>query len=106
MENSDISKRSVAFGVALAVACVVNSLMVVVKEENAAVMAGMKKITGHHWTTHSAIVIVLFLGLGALLTAVRGGRGIRLSAGRLTGTLVGAVAIAALVIVGFYLFGD
>jgi len=106
MENSTISKCTIAFGLALAIACVVNSLIVVAKEKSEAVMAGMKKITGHHWTTHSAIVVLLFLGVGALLTLVKGGRGIEMSASRLIGIVVSAVAGATLIIVGFYLFID
>jgi hypothetical protein len=106
MENSTLSKRSIGFGLALAVACVINALIVVVKEKSEAMMAGMKKITGHHWTTHSAIVILLFLGVGALLALVNGRRGIEMSAGRLIGIMASAVAGATLIIVGFYIFID
>jgi hypothetical protein len=106
MENATLSKRSIAFGLALAIACVVNAAIVVVKEKSDAVMGGMKKLTGHHWTTHSVIVIVLFFGLGSLLALARGGRGIEMTASRLIGTLLGAVGAAALLIVGFYLFVD
>jgi high-affinity nickel permease len=69
-------------------------------------MNGMKKITGHHWTTHSAVVILLFVVLGALFAVLRGGRGIEMGAGRLIGTVVSAVILATLIIVGFYLFVD
>jgi len=106
IESPTISKRSIAFGLALAVACIVNAIIVVVKEKNEAVMGGMKKLLGHHWTTHSAIVIVLFLGLGGLLAMARGGRGIEMTANRLIGAVVSAVGIATLIIVGFYLFVD
>lgn len=106
MENSSLSKRTVAFGIALAIACVVNAVIVVIKEKSAAVMAGMKKLSGHHWTTHSIIVIVLFLGVGWALTLVRGGQGINMTGKGLIGTVVSGVALAALIIVGFYLFAD
>jgi len=106
MENTSLSKRSVAFGIALAVACVVNALIVVVKEKSDGVMAWMKKLTGHHWTTHSVIVVILFLGLGCLLAQVRGGRGINMTAMGLIGTVVSGVAVAGLIIIGFYLFAD
>ncbi|MDR3405635.1 MAG: hypothetical protein P4L99_24280 [Chthoniobacter sp.] len=106
MENTTLSKRSIAFGLALAVACVVNALIVVVKEKSPAVMGGMKKVLGHHWTTHSAIVIVLFLALGGLLGLARGGRGMEMTANRLISILLSAVGVAAVIIIGFYLFID
>ena len=104
--NTPLSKQSIAFGIALSIACVVNALIVVVKEKSPAVMNGMKSILGHHWTTHSAIVLALFLGLGGLFAALRGGRGLELTASRLIGTLVSGVVLASVIIVGFYLFVD
>ena len=104
--NTPLTKQSIAFGIALAIACVVNALIVVVKEKSPAVMNGMKSVLGHHWTTHSAIVVALFLGLGGLFTVLRGGRGLELTASRLIGTLVSGVVLAGVIIVGFYLFVD
>ncbi|HEY3901207.1 MAG TPA: hypothetical protein VGM54_21535 [Chthoniobacter sp.] len=106
MENNTISKRSIGFGLALAIASIINAIIVVVKERNDAIMNGMKKITGHHWTTHSLIVLVLFFALGGVLTLAKGGRGFDMSAGRLVGIVTSSVAAAGLIIVGFYLFGD
>jgi hypothetical protein len=106
MENSNISRRSVAFGIALSVAGLVNSIIVVLKEKNAAVMNGLKSVLGHHWTTHSAIVLVLFLGLGVALGIGKGAGGSTVSAGRLIGIIGSSVVVAALVIVGFYLVAD
>jgi hypothetical protein len=106
MENTTLSKRGIAFGLALAVACVANAVIVVVKEKSNAVMGAMKTLTGHHWTTHALIVIVLFLGLGSLLAVARGGRGMEITASRLIGTVVSSVVVAAAVIIGFYLFLD
>jgi hypothetical protein len=106
IENTTVSKRTVAFGLALAVACVVNALLVVMKEKSGAVMGAMKKLTGHHWITHSVIVIALFLGLGWLLSRIRGGSGINITASRLIGTVASAVVAGGLIIIGFYLFVD
>jgi hypothetical protein len=106
MENTGLSKRTVGFGIALAFACVINALIVVIKEKSDAVMAGMKKLSGHHWTTHSIIVVVLFLGVGWVLARARGGLGINMTARALIGTVVSGVALAGLIIVGFYLFVD
>src|SRR5271165_2701257 len=99
--NTPLSKHSIAFGIALAIACVVNALIVVVKEKSPAVMSGMKSVLGHHWTTHSAIVLALFFGLGGLFAVLRNGRGIEITTSRLIGTLVSGVVLAGVIIVGF-----
>jgi hypothetical protein len=106
MSTSTLSKRSIAFGLALAIACFINALIVVVKEKSDAVMNGMKRVTGHHWTTHSVLIVCLFLGLGQLFSQAKKGRGLEMTTGRLIGTLLSAVGAAALIIVGFYLFID
>jgi hypothetical protein len=106
MENTTLSKRTVSYGIALAVACIINAIVVVAKEKSDAVMNSMKKVLGHHWTTHSAIIIVLFFALGGLLGMARGGLGIAITTNRLISTLVSATLVAALIIVGFYLFID
>ena len=43
-----LTKHTVSFGLALAVASVANALLTVVKEKNPAVLAAMKRWTGHH----------------------------------------------------------
>jgi hypothetical protein len=105
MENLPLSKRTTGFGLAVAIACIVNAIIVVAKEKNETVMSGMKSILGHHWTTHAAIVIGLFFLLGGLFT-VRRGRDSAVPAGRIIGALVACVVLAGLIIVGFYLFAD
>jgi hypothetical protein len=103
MENSTLSKRSVGFGLALSAACVVNAVIVIVKEKSVPVMTEMKKLTGHHWTTHALIVLLLFLGGGVLLARGAGGN---VGTNRLVATVVSSVVIATLMIFGFYLFAD
>ena len=102
MENPNLSKPSVSFGLSLAITCIVNSVIVVVKEKSEAVMNGMKKITGHHWTTHTLLVLVLFVLIAWLLGRSNGGQGIRITADRLICTIVSGIAAAGLIIVGFY----
>lgn len=106
MEATTLSKRTVSFGIALAVACVINAIIVVVKEKSDAVMNAMKRVLGHHWTTHSALIVVLFLAAGGLLGMARGGRGVEMTANRLIATVVAGIGAAALIIIGFYLFID
>ncbi len=106
MQNTRVSKYTISFGLALALASVVNGLLVVAKEKIPAVLSGMQKLTGHHWVTHSLIVLGLFACLGWLLAQFNGGQGIRLTVNRLIGTLVAGVTTGGLIIVGFYLIGD
>jgi hypothetical protein len=79
---------------------------VVVKEKSVAVMDGMKKITGHHWTTHALVVLAVFLASGFIMGRTNGGLGPAVTAHRLIGTLLSGVVVAGLIIVGFYLIAD
>jgi len=106
MENNNLSRYTLSFGLVLAVASVANGLLVIAKEKIPAVLAGMQKLTGHHWITHSAIILGLFIFGGWLLAQVNTGQGIKLTANRLLGTLVAGVSVGALVILGFFLVGD
>ena len=106
MENSDLSKHTVSYGLALALASVVNGLLVVAKESSPAVQAGMQKLTGHHSVTHCAIVLGLFFLTGWRFARARGGQGARLTAHRLLVILVSGVILGVLIIAGFYLTGD
>jgi hypothetical protein len=106
MENTPVSKYTISFGLALALASVVNGLLVVAKEKIPAVLTGMQKLTGHHWVTHSVIVLGLFVFLGWLFAQFNGGKGISLTVNRLIGIFVAGVGTGGLIIVGFYLVGD
>ena len=106
MENTSLTKYSTAFGLALSVSSVVNALLVVAKEKSPAIQAGMKSLTGHHWITHVAIVVALFLVLGFGLAQTNGGQGLKLTFKNLLATLVGGVVLGGLIIVGFYLIAD
>jgi uncharacterized membrane protein len=106
MENTSVSKCTTSFGLALALASVINALLVVAKEKSPAVMAGLQKLTGHHWVSHSAIILVLFAAFGWIFARANGGRGIQITVNSLISTLVSGVVIGGLIIAGFYLIGD
>jgi hypothetical protein len=106
MENTPISKYTISFGLTLALASVINGLLVVAKEKIPAVLSEMQKLTGHHWVTHSVIILGLFAFFGWLFAQFNGGQGIRLTVNRLIGILVAGVATGGMIIVGFYLIGD
>jgi hypothetical protein len=106
METARVSKYTISFGLSAALASVVNALLVVAKEKNQAVLAGMQKLTGHQWVTHSAIVLIVFGFCGWLFSRANGGQGLKMTVNRLIGTLVAGVVAGGVIIVGFYLIGD
>jgi uncharacterized membrane protein YdcZ (DUF606 family) len=95
-----ISKRAVSFGLSLSICSFLNAVLVIIKEKSPAVQAAMQKLTGHHWITHSAIVLAAFFILGFVCSRAN------ISINRLIQTIVASVIISSLVIVGFYLVGD
>jgi hypothetical protein len=66
----------------------------------------MKAMTGHHWVTHSAAIVLLFLLAGWLLALPNGGLGPRITSGRLLGIVAGGVVAGGAIIMGFYLVAD
>ncbi len=102
MQNSGISKYTISFGLSLAIASVADGLLVIAKETNPDLLAAMKKLTGHHWVTHSIIILGIFFLFGWLFAQSRGGIGIKMSANRLIGTLVAGVAAGSLILLGLF----
>lgn len=65
--NQTVSNTTAGFGVAAAVAIVLNTLLVWLKEGNPVVLQFMKSIA-HHWIVHSVTISILFLVLGSLFS--------------------------------------
>jgi hypothetical protein len=105
-ENNGISKNTKAFGLSLALASVVNALLVVAKEKSPAVMTWMQKATGHHWITHAAAVMAVFVVCGFLFVRLNRGQGPKISANGLCAMVVLGVVLSGTIIAGFYLVGD
>src|ERR1017187_5124213 len=106
MENTGVSRTTISFGLSVALISVINAMLVVAKEKNPTVMAGLQKLTGHHWVSHSAIILILFGFFGWLFARANGGQGLKMTVNSLIGTLVSGVVIGGLIILGFYLVGD
>jgi hypothetical protein len=106
MENQSVSKYTVSFGFSLALCSVLNALLVVAKEKCHAVAAAMQRVTGHHWITHGAAVMLLFLVCGWLFARPNGGQGLQPTASRLLGIIVAGVLAGGGIIMGFYLIAD
>jgi hypothetical protein len=106
MENKSVSRYTVSFGLSLAICSVVNALLVIVKEKSPALQAALKKLTGHHWISHSAIVILLFIALGWLLAQAKGRAGFPMNLNTLNKIIVAGIILSGLLITGFYLIAD
>jgi hypothetical protein len=104
-DNNGISRYTKSFGLSLALASVVNALLVVAKEKSPAVMEGMQKLMGHHWVTHAVVVLAVFWIFGWVFGMANGGQGLKMTAGRLIGTVVSGVVAGGVIIMGFYLVG-
>jgi hypothetical protein len=102
-ENTNLSKYTVSFGLSLALASVLNALLVVAKEKIPSVTAKLQSLTGHHWISHAAIILVLFFAFGWIFAQPNAGQGIRITANRLTGLVVSGVVVGGLIISAFYL---
>jgi hypothetical protein len=106
METLTVSKKTTAFGLSLAICAVVNAALVILKEKNHGAMTTMQKATGHHWITHSVVIIVLFFLLAGVFASMSKPKERGLSVARLLGIIITGVAIGCLAIAGFYAFID
>ena len=103
MEPASASKYTISFGLSLALASVMNALLVIAKEKNPPVMAGLQSMSGHHWVSHGIVILVLFAAFGWIFAQAAGGEGIKMTANRLIGLLAIGVVAGGLLICGFYL---
>ncbi len=103
MEKTSLPRNTTAFGLSLALASIVNAALVVAKESSPAhVMVWMKGMTGHHWTTHAAIVLTVFVAGGFLFRRMNAGRGVVMRANGLAATIVGSVLGSSVIIGAYY----
>jgi hypothetical protein len=81
---------------------VLNTALAWAKDAYPALNEFMKRIGGHHWTTHGVVDLLFFIGLGFLFTKTRAAE--KIAPNRLTTVLIAAVAIAGLGLALWYLF--
>jgi hypothetical protein len=82
------------FVLAAAAAVLLNTALAWAKDAYAPLKGLMKSLTGHDWTTHGLVDLLLFVGFGLIFTKTRVVE--KMDPNRLVGVLVGAVGIAAL----------
>jgi len=87
------------FGVSYAITCILSAILVVLKESSVAVHDGLTAILGHHWVTHGALNIILFLVLGFILSR----SGMTMGNRALIKTMVGATVVGGLIIAGYFI---
>ncbi|HEY1183156.1 MAG TPA: hypothetical protein VGE89_03160 [Bryobacteraceae bacterium] len=93
-ESPKLTAATSGFVLAAAIAALFNTALALVRDAYAPLNGVMKSLTGNSWTAHCLADLVLFAGLGLIFTKTRAAE--KIDADRLTGALIGAVAIAAL----------
>jgi len=83
------------------VVCILNGILVIVKESYGPLKTSMAELTGHHWVTHGVIIIALQL----LLTFALAGRfkHAELNDEFLSKMLTSGVVLGVVLITGFYI---
>jgi uncharacterized membrane protein YwzB len=66
-----MEKYTAGFGLSLIVTSLLNAVILLIKETNDSVMSAMRAALGHHWTTHGAIVIIVFVVLGFVFSSMK-----------------------------------
>jgi len=103
MQDNGLGKYTVSYGVSLAITVLLSALLVVFKELNDPLLNFMKKVTIHHWVTHGAFDLIIFVVLGWLLAQLNGGAGLKIPTKNFITMIVGVVVLGGLIIAGFYL---
>lgn len=99
--SAPLGRVSSAFALAAAVTVLFNTALAWAKDAYSPLNKFMASLTGHHWTTHALADIIVFFVLGLIFsnTGVAG----RINPNRLINVLIGAVIVASLGLVGWYL---
>lgn len=89
-----LDRASAAFGLSAAISVLFNTILAWVKDAYDPLNTFMAHLSGHHWTTHGIVDVVLFLVLGIFF--MNTGTADRISPDRLVVTVAGAVVLAGL----------
>jgi len=104
MNDTDLGRNTVGFGLSVAIVSILSALLVVIKETNQdTVLAIMKAATGHHWVTHGILDVLLFLLFGFMLARANGGKGISMTGKTLTSIILLSVLVGWAIINGFFI---
>jgi hypothetical protein len=101
MKNKSINKYIAGFGLSVIITSFFNAVLLIVKETNPPLKQAMAAAMGHHWTTHGAAVILVFIILGLILSWMK--IATKWHAGKMGNYIMWAVVISSIILGGFYL---
>lgn len=99
-DNTKLGSASAAFGMAAAITALFNTALAWAKDAYPPLTSLMNAIAGHNWTTQSLADVILFVGLGLILSNSRIVETIRPD--RLILFLVAAVVVAGVGLFAWY----
>jgi|GEM_PF-5777864 len=98
--RSTFSRQTSGYVLAASVTVLLNTILTWVKILNPAVKLVLANILGNHWVTQGVAIVLVFFALGFLFSRTSS----RISDTTLTRLLVSSVVIAALGLIGLFLF--
>ena len=96
-----MEKYTAGFGLSLIVTSLLNAMILLIKEMNASVMNAMKAALGHHWTTHGAIVIIVFVVLGFVFSSMKFEE--KWDSQKMLNYIIWATIIGGIIVAGFFM---
>ena len=99
--KTNMDKYLLGFGLSLVVTNLLNAVILVVKEVSSSVMNFMKAALGHHWTTHAALLLLVFVLLGVIFSIYK--IGAKWDSRKLMYYIIGSVIISVVIIAVFFL---
>ncbi|MCX5828440.1 MAG: hypothetical protein NTV58_10645 [Deltaproteobacteria bacterium] len=96
-----MEKYTAGFGLSLIVTSLLNAVVLIIKETNNSVMSAMKAALGHHWTTHGAMIIIVFVVLGFVFSRMKIEE--KCDSQKILKFIILATIISGVVIAGYFL---
>jgi hypothetical protein len=99
-DSAKLGRASAAFGMAAAITALFNTALAWVKDSYQPLTKLMNAIAGHNWTTQGLADVILFVGLGLILS--KSSLVQKMKADRLILFLVAAVVVAGVGLFAWY----
>ena len=97
-----MNSATMGFSLAAALTILLNTALAWAKDSYAPLNSFMKALTGHHWTTHGLVDLVVFFGLG--LVFLKSPWIEKINPARVVPILIGSVVAASLGLGLWYVF--